>query len=370
MAETSLTSLTAAEAVGRSPRDPHPSEALVARLPRPHRRPGAADPGLGRFDREAALDEAKLVDGRRREGKGVGPLHGVPVGIKDIIDTADLPTENGCAHLQAAAGRSGRGVRDGAAPAGAVILGKTVTTEFANHHPARRATRATARTRPAAPRPARPRRWRISWCRRGRHPDRRLGDPPGGLLWRLRVQADFRRVPRTGGLKMVSVARHHRRLRPLGGGRGAARRPAGRSTMRAMLPAPASRPRLLATATRTSRCRRCSRSSRRALGASPIRLPTRRSGNWSRVSARPGRDRPRLGHRERPRRREDRAGRGDGRELWGAPGPCAGTVAQEPRRQRIEQGRRCAARHTSAHSTTASRSTPRARGSSPTTARS
>ena len=47
------------------------------------------------LDREHALAEAKAADEKRREGKGVGPLHGVPVGVKDIIDTADMPTENG-----------------------------------------------------------------------------------------------------------------------------------------------------------------------------------------------------------------------------------------------------------------------------------
>lgn len=60
-----------------------------------------------------------------------GPLHGVPVGLKDIIDTADMPTENGSALF---AGR--RPVADSTIAkrlrdAGALIMGKTVTTEFA-----------------------------------------------------------------------------------------------------------------------------------------------------------------------------------------------------------------------------------------------
>ena len=58
-------------------------------------------------------------------------LHGVPVGLKDIIDTADMPTESGSDHLK---GR--RPSRDATSTAllraaGAIILGKTVTTEFA-----------------------------------------------------------------------------------------------------------------------------------------------------------------------------------------------------------------------------------------------
>jgi len=69
---------------------------------------------------------------RIEAGEPLGSLHGVPVGIKDIIDTADMPTENGFN------GHEGR--RPGAdvacvaqlRDAGAVILGKTVTTELAN----------------------------------------------------------------------------------------------------------------------------------------------------------------------------------------------------------------------------------------------
>ena len=65
----------------------------------------------------------------------LGALHGVPVGIKDIFDTADYPTECGSPLLK---GR--RPMRDCTAvarlrAAGAVIIGKTVTTEFAYFHP-------------------------------------------------------------------------------------------------------------------------------------------------------------------------------------------------------------------------------------------
>jgi Asp-tRNA(Asn)/Glu-tRNA(Gln) amidotransferase A subunit family amidase len=66
----------------------------------------------------------------------MGPLHGVPIGIKDIFDTADVPTENGCSIF---AGR--RPETDAACvtllrAAGAVVLGKTVTTELALLTPA------------------------------------------------------------------------------------------------------------------------------------------------------------------------------------------------------------------------------------------
>jgi amidase len=83
------------------------------------------------------LDPAHaLAQARERDaGPVAGPLHGVPVAIKDIIDTADMPT---CHGSVIHAGR--RPERDAACVAalrraGAVILGKTVTTEFATFRP-------------------------------------------------------------------------------------------------------------------------------------------------------------------------------------------------------------------------------------------
>jgi len=83
------------------------------------------------IDRKAVLEEARSRD----DEAPVGPLHGVPVGIKDIIDTVHLPTEYGSQIY--------RGYRPGREAAcvslvrraGAVILGKTVTTEFAMFRP-------------------------------------------------------------------------------------------------------------------------------------------------------------------------------------------------------------------------------------------
>lgn len=87
------------------------------------------------LDREEALAQARKLDEHRRNGKALGPLHGVPVAIKDIFDTADYPTECGSPLLK---GR--QPMRDCTAvarlrEAGAVIIGKTVTTEFAYFHP-------------------------------------------------------------------------------------------------------------------------------------------------------------------------------------------------------------------------------------------
>ena len=87
------------------------------------------------LDRDHAMRQAEAADDHRRQGKTSGPLHGVPVGIKDIFDTSDMPTEFGSPFW---AGRTPR--QDAAAvsrlrAAGAVIMGKTVTTEYAYFHP-------------------------------------------------------------------------------------------------------------------------------------------------------------------------------------------------------------------------------------------
>ncbi|HET9903698.1 MAG TPA: amidase [Xanthobacteraceae bacterium] len=87
------------------------------------------------FDPAHVLAQARALDERREAGAPLGALHGLPVGVKDIIDTADYPTENGAALY---AGR--RPTRDATAvarlrAAGAVVFAKTVTTEVAFRHP-------------------------------------------------------------------------------------------------------------------------------------------------------------------------------------------------------------------------------------------
>jgi Asp-tRNA(Asn)/Glu-tRNA(Gln) amidotransferase A subunit family amidase len=81
------------------------------------------------------MQQAEAADRHRKAGKPLGPLHGVPVGVKDVFDTGDMPTELGSPLW---AGRTPR--QDAAAvvrlrAAGAVILGKTVTTEYAYYWP-------------------------------------------------------------------------------------------------------------------------------------------------------------------------------------------------------------------------------------------
>lgn len=83
------------------------------------------------LDPEFALAQAQLADKRRQSGRPLGPLHGVPVGVKDIIDTADLPTANGTIIDAGRQPDSDATVVARLRAAGAVILGKTVTTECA-----------------------------------------------------------------------------------------------------------------------------------------------------------------------------------------------------------------------------------------------
>ena len=47
------------------------------------------------LDRDWALEQARAMDQLRQSGRALGALHGVPIGLKDIIDTADMPTECG-----------------------------------------------------------------------------------------------------------------------------------------------------------------------------------------------------------------------------------------------------------------------------------
>jgi len=87
------------------------------------------------LDEAHALAQARARDADRAEGRECGPLHGLPVGVKDIIDTADMPTEDGTPlHAGRTPDRDASVVASLRA-AGAVIMGKTVTTECATYTP-------------------------------------------------------------------------------------------------------------------------------------------------------------------------------------------------------------------------------------------
>jgi Asp-tRNA(Asn)/Glu-tRNA(Gln) amidotransferase A subunit family amidase len=127
--------LGAAEAVRALQAGHFSSEELVAACIRRIQADEARVQAWAFWDPEYALQQAREADQRHKEGMPTGPLHGVPVGIKDIIDTRDMRTEDGTVLH---AGRMP--LRDAAAvamlrQAGAVIMGKTVTTELATYAP-------------------------------------------------------------------------------------------------------------------------------------------------------------------------------------------------------------------------------------------
>lgn len=83
------------------------------------------------LDAAPALARARQLDA----GSVAGPLHGLPIGVKDLLDTADLPTAYGSPIWQGHRPRADAAVVSGCRAAGAVIPGKTVTTEFAAFTP-------------------------------------------------------------------------------------------------------------------------------------------------------------------------------------------------------------------------------------------
>src|SRR6266853_1977569 len=87
------------------------------------------------LDPDHAMAQARAADEWRRSGRPLGALHGVPVGLKDIIDTADMPTENGSVLHAGRTPSRDAAVTERLRAAGAVIMGKTVTTEFATRTP-------------------------------------------------------------------------------------------------------------------------------------------------------------------------------------------------------------------------------------------
>jgi Asp-tRNA(Asn)/Glu-tRNA(Gln) amidotransferase A subunit family amidase len=130
-----LTQLSAAEAAGRLRDGEISSEQLVGACLERIAADEARVQAWQHLDADYALEQARRADEARAGGTPTGPLHGVPVGIKDIFDTRDMPTENGTPLLA-----ERQPTEDATAvallrEAGAVILGKTVTTELAVYSP-------------------------------------------------------------------------------------------------------------------------------------------------------------------------------------------------------------------------------------------
>lgn len=86
-------------------------------------------------DAEHVMAQATAADVIQRDGKALGLLHGIPVAIKDIFDTIDYPTQWGSSLLKGRQPNEDSAVVTSLRKAGAVIVGKTVTTEFASFAP-------------------------------------------------------------------------------------------------------------------------------------------------------------------------------------------------------------------------------------------
>lgn len=87
------------------------------------------------LDKQRVLAHAIMLDDVRRRGQPLGALHGIPIGLKDIYDTADFPTAYGSAIYTERRPETDCRVVEKLKEAGALIMGKTVTTEFAFMHP-------------------------------------------------------------------------------------------------------------------------------------------------------------------------------------------------------------------------------------------
>lgn len=109
---------------------------------------------------ERAVVEARERDREMAAGRWRGPLHGIPVAVKDLLYTKDAPTEAGSAAMQGWVPGFDATVVERLRDAGAIIVGKTVTHELAygvNVPPP--AARGTTITTPVAPVPAPARPW-------------------------------------------------------------------------------------------------------------------------------------------------------------------------------------------------------------------
>ena len=83
------------------------------------------------FDKKLLLEKAEEADQHRRSGKPTGPLHGIPIALKDIIGTVDMPTECGTPIRKGKSYSQNAEIVDLLLSAGAIVMGKTATSELA-----------------------------------------------------------------------------------------------------------------------------------------------------------------------------------------------------------------------------------------------
>ena len=92
------------------------------------------------FDKKLLLEKAAEADEHRRLGKPLGPLHGIPVAVKDIVGTLDMPTECGTVIRKGKSYSQNAEIIELLISAGAIVMGKTATAELAYLGPAKTTT--------------------------------------------------------------------------------------------------------------------------------------------------------------------------------------------------------------------------------------
>ncbi|MDH4260426.1 MAG: amidase, partial [Gammaproteobacteria bacterium] len=110
----------------------------------------ALDPTIGAFvalNKEGAISAAQASAARWRSGRPLSPIDGMPVAIKDVIETADMPTGQGSPLFEGQQSRRDSASVHALREAGAIIIGKTTTTEFASTHPWHKTTNPHDATR-------------------------------------------------------------------------------------------------------------------------------------------------------------------------------------------------------------------------------
>ena len=87
------------------------------------------------LDKKLLLEKAEEADTYRKSGKPLGPLHGMPIAVKDIIGTYDMPTECGTVFRKKMSSSQDSEIVNLLKNSGAIIMGKTATAELAYIHP-------------------------------------------------------------------------------------------------------------------------------------------------------------------------------------------------------------------------------------------
>ncbi len=109
-------------------------ELVKSCLERIHQREGTIHAWVV-VDEDKAIEEARRCDNEFSRGQWRGKLHGIPIGVKDIIDVKGMWTRGGCAIYPARVAEADAPAVERLRSEGAIILGKTETTPFANLDP-------------------------------------------------------------------------------------------------------------------------------------------------------------------------------------------------------------------------------------------